>query len=167
MTTTDTQNSRVAGPPGAEARPRMSSSYHYRVVDGAMILGAALVAGSGAFHLHLWMSGYRYIHIVGPLFIAQALSAFVVALAVAAWRSVTTALAGMALLAGTSGGLLLSSWHGIFGFHESLSAPYAGLSLFAEGTGLFVLALAAASRHRLRRSGCKAGLASTGVLAAD
>jgi hypothetical protein len=132
-------------------RPREASpKYHRYAVNAAMVLGAALVAGSGAIHLHLWLAGYRYIHIIGPLFLAQAISAFVIAAAVVASRRTTFALAGIALLAGTTGGLLLSSWHGVFGFHESLSAPFAGVSLLLEGTGITVLGAASVGRHQLR-----------------
>jgi hypothetical protein len=130
-----------------EAPPR----YRRYAVNAVMVLGAALVAGSGAIHLHLWLTGYRYIHIIGPLFLAQAISAFAIALAVVMSRRTTSALAGIALLAGTTGGLLLSSWHGVFGFHESLSAPFVGLSLFVEGTGVAVLGAASVGRHQLHR----------------
>ena len=43
----------------------------------------------------------------------------------------------------------MSAWHGIFGFHESLSAPYAGLSLSVEGAGIAVLVLASIGRYLL------------------
>ena len=39
----------------------------------------------------------------------------------------------------TIGGLLLSSWQSVFGIHDSLSAPFAGATLFVEGTGIAVL----------------------------
>ena len=111
-------------------RPRETpSKYRRYAVNAAMVLGGALVAGSGAIHLHLWLTGYRDIHIIGPLFLAQAISAFVIAVALVVSRRTASALAGIALLAGTTGGLLLSSWYGLFGFHESLSAPFAGVSL--------------------------------------
>lgn len=131
--------------------PTKYRRYAVNAVNAVMVLGAALVAGSGAIHLHLWLTGYRDIHIIGPLFLAQAISAFAIALAVVATRRTTFALASIALLVGTTGGLLLSSWRGVFGFHESLSAPFAGVSLFVEGTGIAVLAAASVGRHQLHR----------------
>jgi hypothetical protein len=150
LDTPDAPNAPLAITSDADRPHETPSKYGRYAVNAAMVLGAALVAGSGAIHLHLWLTGYRYIHIIGPLFLAQAISAFVIALAVVMSRRTTAALAGIALLAGTTGGLLLSSWHGVFGFHESLSAPFAGLSLFVEGTGAAVLGAASVGRHQLR-----------------
>src|SRR5580658_7426434 len=147
---TDVPNAPLAIPSDVDSPREARPQYRRYAVNGAMLLGGALVAGSGAIHLHLWLSGYRYIHIIGPLFLAQAISAFFIALAVVASRRTTFALAGIALLAGTTGGLLFSSWHGVFGFHESLSAPFAGVSLLLEGTGITVLGAASVGRHQLR-----------------
>jgi hypothetical protein len=133
----------------ARAAPHKYSRY---AVNGIMLLGAALVAGSGAIHLHLWLSGYRDIHTIGPLLLAQAISAFVIAFSVMVSRRTACALAGIALLAGTAGGLLFSSWHGIFGFHDSLNAPFAGVSLFGEGAGIAVLAAAGVGRTLLKQA---------------
>ena len=146
MTVTE---SRLARVPKVESKRGGLIRRQRVVVNGAMLVGATLLAGSGAIHLHLWLSGYRAIHIIGPLFLTQAVSAFVIALAVVVWRRAIPALVGSALLAGTSGGLLMSAWHGIFGFHESLSAPYAGLSLSVEGAGIAVLVLASIGRYLL------------------
>jgi hypothetical protein len=149
--TTDVPDPPLAITSDVDAPRETPPKYLHYAVNAAMVLGAALVAGSGAIHLHLWLAGYRYIHIIGPLFLAQAISAFVIALAVVMSRRTTTALAAIALLAGTTGGLLLSSWHGVFGFHESLSAPFAGLSLFVEVTGIAILGAASVGRHQVRR----------------
>jgi hypothetical protein len=149
--TTDAPNTPLAITSDADRHHETATKYRRYAVNAAMVLGAALVGGSGAIHLHLWVAGYRDIHIIGPLFLAQAISAFVIAFAVVVSRRTTSALAGIALLAGTTGGLLLSSWHGVFGFHESLRAPFAGLSLFVEGTGIAVLGAASAGRYQLRR----------------
>ena len=148
---TDVPNPPLAIRPDADLARTAPHKYSRYAVNGAMLIGAALLAGSGVIHLHLWLSGYREIRIIGPLFLAQAISAFVIALAVVVSRSATCALAGIALLAGTAGGLLLSSWHGLFGFHDSLNASFAGVSLFVEGTGIALLAAAGVGRHQLRR----------------
>lgn len=151
--TTDVPSPPLAVTSDADRPRETPPKFHRYAVNAAMVLGGALVAGSGAIHLHLWLTGYRDIHIIGPLFLAQTVSAFVIALAVAGSPRTTSALAGIALLAGTTGGLLLSSWRGVFGFHDSLSAPFAGVSLFVEGTGIAVLGAASVGRHQLRRMG--------------
>jgi len=151
MTAKPAPNPDVTRASGAKPRREMPAKYHRAVVNGAMVLGAVLVAASGTIHLHLWMGGYRNIHIIGPMFLAQAISAFAIAIAIAVLRWATLALVGAALLAGTIGGLLATVWHGVFGFQDSLGAPYAGLSLFMEGAGIVVLVSAAFGRYQLRR----------------
>lgn len=59
-------------------------------------------------------------------------------------RKAYVALAGAALLTATVGGLLISIWNGLFGYHERLAAPYVTESLIIEGIGAVVLVLAAA-----------------------
>jgi hypothetical protein len=151
VTTTDAPNIVVPSAATVESRRERPSSYQRVAVNGAMVLGAALVAWSGAIHLHLWIVGYRHIRIIGPLFLAQAISAFIIALAVVVSRWASAALVGAALLASTSAGLLLSAWRGVFGFQDSLGSPFAGLSLLVEGAGIVVLAGAAVGRLQLRR----------------
>ena len=148
MITIDVPNPPLAITSGEDPLLEAPPRYRRYAVNGTMLLGAALVAGSGTIHLHLWLTGYPVIHFIGPLFLAPAISAFVVAFALVVTRRATCALVGIALLTGTAGGLLLSSWHGIFGFHDWLSAPFAGVSLFVEGTGIAVLVAASVGRHQ-------------------
>jgi|SRR5580658_7090783 hypothetical protein len=136
---------------GPDDRGRVTSTYQRIAVTLVMVLGAALLVASGVIHLHLWMNGYGAIHIVGPLFLIQAISAFAVAAAVVVTRWATAALVGAALLIGTFAGLLVSAWHGIFGFQDSLGSSYAGVSLVVEATGSLVLIAAAMGRYHLRR----------------
>src|ERR1700692_2615281 len=46
----------------------------------AMLAGAALIGVTGVIHLHLWMSGYRNIPTIGPLFLLQAIVAELLAI---------------------------------------------------------------------------------------
>jgi hypothetical protein len=113
--------------------------------------GALLVALSALIHLHLWSTGYRQIHIIGPLFLLQAIAGLVVAAAVAASRHYLMALAGALFVAGTIAGLVISVEVGLFGFRDSFSAPYAINSVIVEALAVVVLASAAlAGRHRGR-----------------
>ncbi len=109
------------------------------VVTTAMVTGAALTAATGLIHLHLWASGYRNIPTIGPLFLGQGIVALLAAGALAATRWLVSAFLGAAFLAATAGGLFVSATVGLFGFHDGLDAPWAGVSLLVEGIGVAVL----------------------------
>jgi hypothetical protein len=112
---------------------------------GGVALGAAAVATSAVIHLHLWMQGYKHIHWIGPLFLAQAVAGIGLALVMVAYPRFISALAGALYLASTIGGLLMSATVGIFGFHDGLRVPWAMSSLVIEGAGLVVLVAAGAA----------------------
>jgi hypothetical protein len=108
------------------------------------VVGAALLACSSAIHLHLWWDGYRSIPTIGPLFLVQGIVGIALAVGVVVLRR-PCALAGGALFAlGTMGGLLASVNVGLFGFRDSLSAPWAVESLALEAVAAGALAVAAA-----------------------
>jgi hypothetical protein len=112
-------------------------------VTTAVLIGAVLTVGSGVIHLYLWgeTNGYRQIPTIGPLFLAQGIAAVIVGLALAATRRVFAVLAAAGLLVSTVGGLILTIElsRGLFGFKESWSAPYVGLSLYDEIAGAVLL----------------------------
>jgi hypothetical protein len=66
-----------------------------------------------------------------------------VALLVAVLRHFVVALGGALFAAGTVGDLILSVEVGLFGFMDSLSAPYATASLIVEAAAFVVLLTAA------------------------
>jgi hypothetical protein len=101
--------------------------------------GAALLVWSAVIHLELWSDGYRDIATVGPLFLAASVADIVLALLVVAFRRLVVLLAGAGSLASTGAGLLLSVHISLFGYKESLSVPYAMLSLWVEFAGAAVL----------------------------
>jgi hypothetical protein len=104
------------------------------------LAGAALLAGVGAIHLHLWLAGYRAVPAIGKLFLADVVCAFLVAGGLVAWPSRLSALAGAVLAAGTLVGLVLSVNVGLFGFRESMAAPFAWASVGVELAATAVLA---------------------------
>ncbi|MER6078451.1 hypothetical protein [Streptomyces sp. NPDC001833] len=116
---------------------------------------AATLAAGGYVHALLYVDGYRFVHVVGPLFLLQASAAFALAVLLAAGTPplpLRAAAAGVAL--GALGGFAASRTVGVFGFteHGLQPAPQAALSLLAEtGTLLFLaawqLALAAGRRQ--------------------
>jgi hypothetical protein len=114
----------------------------------ATVGGSVLTAWSAIIHLHLWNDGYRHIATIGPLFLAQGVTGLVLAGATLIWRRPATAAAATAFLLATAAGLILSATVGLFGLHDQLDAPYAGLSLFVQGTGAALFATAAVVEAR-------------------
>lgn len=96
---------------------------------------AGLLGWMAWIHLHLWDGGYRHIHDIGPLFLANFGLGVAAGLTVVAVpeRFLPPAALGAALLAGgTLAGLAISVNHGLFGFRDSTDAPFAYLSIWVE-----------------------------------
>lgn len=115
-----------------------------RAVRAGAAAGAVLVAWSGALHLQLWSQGYNAIPTVGPLFLAQAITAFALALALVVWCRPIVLLASLALMLGTIAGFLLAITVGVFGFIDSFEAPDAVSALAVEAAAVLVVALSGA-----------------------
>jgi hypothetical protein len=105
--------------------------------------GAGFLVWSGVIHLELWSDGYKDISVIGPLFLVQGIATIVIAVAMVAFRWLALLAVGAATGVATAVGLLLSVNFGLFGYTESLSVPYAVLSLAVEFTAAFVLLVAA------------------------
>ena len=115
-----------------------------------MAVGVATLAWSSWIHLHLYTDGYGHIATIGPLFLMQGIVAAVLSLGVLVTRRLEAAALGVLFLLSTIGGLLLSDWVGLFGFHDHLDAPFAGLSITVEAVGAVALAGALAWDVRRR-----------------
>ena len=122
------------------------------------VTGGGLLIATGAIHLDLYLTGYRTIHVIGPLFLLQVIAAFALGLAVlaigsrwpmASWLAATAG-AGFALA--TLGGYLLSLWFGLFGFREvrTTAGIVAGVIEVAIVATLGVLALTPPGMLRVR-----------------
>jgi hypothetical protein len=111
----------------------------------AIVVGAALVASTAAIHLHLWLAGYRHVPRIGPLFIAQAITGFVVAPILAWGRHVVVVLGAALYMVASAAGLLLSATVGFLGIHDGLGVPWAATSLTIELIGAGLLASAGAT----------------------
>jgi len=116
-------------------------------------IGGGFLVWSGVIHLELWSDGYKDISVIGPLFLVQGIASIILGVAVVAFRWLALLAAGAVAGVATAVGLLLSTYVGLFGYTESLSVPYAELSLAVEFTaaiaslvGAVVLALAAPVR---------------------
>ena len=106
-------------------------------------IGAAFLVWSAVIHLELWADGYKDISVIGPLFLVQAIAGIVIAVAIVALRWLALLVVGAITGVATAVGLLLSVYVGLFGYVESLTVPYADLSLAVEFTAAFVLLVAA------------------------
>jgi hypothetical protein len=122
------------------------------------LTAVVLIATIGWIHLHVWMRGYRVIPTIGPLFLAAAVGGFVIAAALLVWPNRLFGVAGLGLAIGTLVGLILSVNGGLFGFIDTLSAPYATESAVVEVAGALALVgwvvfdQLTDARHRLQTS---------------
>jgi predicted lipoprotein with Yx(FWY)xxD motif len=115
------------------------------------IAGAGLLIASGSIHLDLYLTGYRTIPTIGPLFLLQVIAAFALALAILATGSWLADAAGAGFALATLGGYLLSLRVGLFGFTEvrTTAGIVAGVIDVAAFAAL-AIAAAPALRHALR-----------------
>jgi hypothetical protein len=158
MSTIDARREhRGSGPSIAEGRPSSSGNVRQTIayaligpsgstarraaITLGLVVGSALMASSGAIHLQLWAMSYRAIPTIGPLFLLQGIAGVVLALLLLLWRRLLVVVAGAGFMVATIGGLLVSVHFGLFGFMDTLAAPYAGLSLVLESAGAVVLAV--------------------------
>ena len=92
------------------------------------LTGAGLLVATAAMHLDLYLTGYRTIPTIGPLFLFQVIVGFALALAIVAAPftpltrrpgiDAAIAVAGAGYAIATLGGYLLTLWVGLFGFRE-------------------------------------------------
>jgi hypothetical protein len=120
----------------------------------AVAVGAVAIIISGLIHLYLWdkTDGYRSVPTVGPLFLIQGISGCVLGVAMVATRRVALSAVGGLYNALSLGGLYLSMHGGLFGYDETLDAPYVKTTIVVEAIGLAACVVAgvtfAASRSR-------------------
>ena len=82
------------------------------------IAGAAFLIASGAIHLDLYLTGYNSIPTIGPLFLLQIISAYLLAISIPVTGHRLAYASGAAFSIGTLIGYLLSLKVGLFGFTE-------------------------------------------------
>ncbi|MFJ2189182.1 DUF6529 family protein [Kitasatospora sp. NPDC087861] len=106
-----------------------------------LVLAAAL-AVSGYIHAQLYIDGYRFVHVIGSLFLLQASAAFAVAALLLLGAPLLLRIAAAAIAVGALAGFTASRTSGLFGFSEDglQPAPQALLSIIAEVLTLLVVA---------------------------
>jgi hypothetical protein len=100
-----------------------------------------LLSSVAWIHLHLWQSGYRHIPTIGPLFLAAVLAAAGAAALLLARPRRTLGMLALAADAGILAALIGSINIGLFGFTESLDAPFVAESMVIESLAALVLTL--------------------------
>ncbi|MFB8031458.1 hypothetical protein ACFC5Z_00575 [Streptomyces sp. NPDC056004] len=116
---------------------------------------AATLAASEYIHTQLYIDGYRFIHVIGPLFLLQADAAFAVAALLLLAAPLLLRIAAAAIAIGALAGFVASRTIGLFEFTERglQPAPQTLLSLIAETlTLLTVVAWQAFEVRRHRRT---------------
>jgi predicted lipoprotein with Yx(FWY)xxD motif len=108
------------------------------------LAGAAGLAATAAIHLDLYLTGYRTIPTIGPLFLLQIIVGFLLAIAVAVTGNRIVAAIGAGFAISTLGGYLLSIWVGLFGFKEvrttaGIVAAVIEIATFAVLAGLALM----------------------------
>ena len=84
------------------------------------LTGALLVFAVGAVHLYLYFDYFHSIHVVGVLFVLNAAAAAVIGALLLVSARPLVVLAGTGFAAATLAFFLLSVYHGLFGYTESL-----------------------------------------------
>ncbi len=137
-----------------------------RVQLGLRVVGAGLLAATGAIHLDLYLTGYRNIPTIGWLFLLQVIAAFGLALLVLVRGGRLAAALGAGFAVATLGGYLLSIWFGLFGFREvrTTAGIVAGLIEVATFAVLAPVALAPSGAGQAAAPGRAGAHASGGGL---
>jgi plastocyanin len=92
----------------------------------AFVAAGAIIIWSSYIHFHLWQKlGYRHIATIGPLFLLQSIGGFLLGLLIIGARRVWAAVLGAGFAVSTMVGFLISVEHGLFGFKDTWSAPFA------------------------------------------
>lgn len=96
------------------------------------IIGAAALLVGAAVHVAQLFSIFHAVPWVGPLFVADAVVATAVAVALLTTRGPLAPAAGVLVSAGALAGLAASSTVGLFGWHEAALRPAVEIAIAAE-----------------------------------
>lgn len=101
---------------------------------------AATLAVSGYIHAQLYITGYRYIHVIGVMFLIQASVSFALAVLLP-FGPLMLRIAAAGAAAGALGGFAASRTIGVFGFTERglQPSPQSLISILAEAATLLLL----------------------------
>ncbi|MBS2532029.1 hypothetical protein KGQ20_04530 [Catenulispora sp. NF23] len=109
---------------------------------GLRIAAAITLTVSGYIHAQLYITGYRFIHVVGVLFLLQASVSFTLAALLPLNSPLLLRLGAAGAAAGALGGFAASRTIGVFGFteHGWQPSPQSLISVLVEVATLLLLA---------------------------
>ncbi|MEX1165134.1 MAG: hypothetical protein WEB03_16305 [Nitriliruptor sp.] len=112
-------------------------------------LCAVLLATQGVVHLRPWASGFSAVPVIGPLFLAGVVAAFVLAIAVLITDDVRVLAGGVLLSLGQLVAFTVASTVGLFGFATEFTLTGAeGAAVWSELLAVLVLVVLARSGRR-------------------
>jgi hypothetical protein len=101
--------------------------------------GALLVLAAGAVHLWLWFDYFHRVHVLGALFLANAVSAAAISAAIFLSAGVLPLIMGALYALGTLAGFFVSVTVGLFGYTESLFGTWQVIAAALEVAAVVVL----------------------------
>jgi hypothetical protein len=127
------------------------------------LIAALAVLVSGATHLKLWFDGERHTHIIGPLFMVNAVAGLVIAILLVTWRHWLPLLLAVGFGAATLGAFTISATAGLFGIKETWEGGPVWIAAISEAAAILAGIVAAAQEGYLRSrtasgSGRRAGV---------
>src|SRR3954454_7022689 len=104
---------------------------------------AAAVLASALVHLKLWLDGIRDLHVIGPLFMVNAVAGLVIAVLLITWQHWLAPFLAFGFGASTLGGFVIAATWGLYGVHEKWQGPYVWTAAVSEAVaiigGLYLL----------------------------
>ena len=128
---------------GTTAKSRQDVAGTQLTVWVLCIIDAGLLVASGVIHLHFWDIAYRHVATLGPLFLVQLISAFVLAAALVVTRKLIVVAASCLLMGGTIIGFILVRTVGLFGFTLTFTSGLAATVLVIEAAAVVLTAITA------------------------
>ena len=132
------------GPTGARALAgsllRAGGPANGVVANVVLAAAAAAIVVSAVVHLHLWMTGYKHIPTIGPLFLLQVIAGFAIAAVLLVFRRGWAIVLAFGFVLSTIAGFLLVVYVGLFGFTDTWAAPFARMAFAYEVAALVLLA---------------------------
>jgi hypothetical protein len=113
------------------------------------LVAVAAVLVSAYVHLYEWLnggvSGYRHVHVIGPLFMINVVAGVVIAALLLFWRHWLPPFLAAGFGASTLGGFAIAVQWGLFGDHEKWQGPYIWTAAVSEAVaivaGLYLLSV--------------------------
>ena len=96
------------------------------------LLAALAVLVSGYVHLHLWTTGVKDQHVVGPAFMVNVVAAVVIAVLLLVWRGWEPPLLATGFGAATIVAFVISATVGLYGVHEHWTGSLVWTAFIAE-----------------------------------